>query len=77
MLINFQTTQKLLILLWTNRNRSIVRLSMRHRTRTSDYIIGTVLGIIFVVIVGKLWLVPWMSVWDILKVIVRSQVGWW
>ena len=50
---------------------------MRHRTRTSDYIFGTVLGAIFVVIVGKLWIVPWMSVWEILKVIVKSQVGWW
>ena len=33
-------------------------------------------GVIFVVIVGKLWIVPWMSIVEILKVIVRSQVGW-
>ncbi len=47
---------------------------MRHG-RTSDYIIGTLAGIILTVIVGKLWIVPDMTVWDILKVIVKSRVG--
>ena len=50
---------------------------MRHRTRTIDYIIGYVLGTIFVLIVGKLWIVPDMTIWDILKVVVKSRVGWW
>ena len=49
---------------------------MRHRTRTIDYIIGTVLGVVVVIIVGKLWLVPDMTVWEILKVVVKGQVGW-
>ena len=43
---------------------------------TRDEVIGIVLGIIFCVLVGKL-IVPWMSIVDILKVIVKSQVGWW
>ena len=49
---------------------------MRHRTRTSDYIIGTVLGVVVVIIVGKLKQ-PEASIIDILKFIVKSQVGWW
>ena len=63
-----------LFLLWANRNRSIVRFSMRH-TRTCDYILGAVLGIVFVVIVGKL-LHPDMPITDILKLIMRTQIGW-
>ena len=41
-----------------------------------DHILGTILGVIFVVAVGKLWIVPDMTVWEILKLIVKSQIGW-
>ena len=47
----------------------------RHRTRTSDYIM-TVLGVVMVIIAGKLKQ-PDASIIDILKFIVKSQVGWW
>lgn len=40
-----------------------------------DYILGTVLAVIFCLLVGKL-LHPDMSIVDIFKLIVRSQVGW-
>lgn len=46
------------------------------RIKTSEWALGTLLGVIFVVIVGKLWLVPDMTIWEILKVIVKSRIGW-
>ena len=64
-----------LFLLWANGNRSIVRLSMRDRIRTTDYIFGGLLGIIFVILVGKL-LHPDMPIVEILKIIVRSKIWW-
>ena len=41
-----------------------------------DYILGTSLGVVFCVVVGKLWLVPDMTIVEILKVILESQIGW-
>ena len=46
------------------------------RMKTSDYILGTFLGVICVLIVGKLWIVPDMTIVEILKIIVESQIGW-
>jgi len=41
-----------------------------------DSVAGWILGYVFVMIVGKLWLAPWMSWYDLLKFIVKSQIGW-
>ena len=41
-----------------------------------DYILGTILGIIFVIVVGKLWIVPEWTIIDILKFIVKVHTGW-
>jgi len=40
-----------------------------------DENIGFWAGIITVVIIGKCWIVPWMSIWEILWVAVKSQIG--
>ena len=45
------------------------------RMKTSDYILGTLLGVLVVIIVGKL-LHPDMPIIEILKIIVKSQIGW-
>ncbi len=44
--------------------------------KTRDYILGTSLGVVFCVTVGKLWLVPDMTVWEIIKLILKSQLWW-
>lgn len=45
------------------------------RMKTSDYMFGTLLGVLVVIIVGRL-LHPDMSILEILKIIVKSQIGW-
>ena len=41
-----------------------------------DSVAGWILGLVFCLVVGKCWLVTDMTVVEILKVIVESQVGW-
>ena len=42
-----------------------------------DYVIGTSLGIIFVVFVVKKWFAPDCTVLEILRFILRSRLWWW
>jgi len=48
----------------------------RDRIKTKDVIYGLILGIGVVVVVGKLWIFPGMSIWEIVKVVGREVVGW-
>jgi hypothetical protein len=42
-----------------------------------DRLAGRTLGVIFVVVMAKVWLAPDMSIWEILKIIVKGEIGWW
>ena len=48
---------------------------MLQSQKITDYILGTILGIIFVIIVGKLWILPSWTIIDILKFIVKVHTG--
>ena len=41
-----------------------------------DKLCGWSLGVVFVMVVGKCWIVPDMSIWEILRIIVENQIGW-
>ena len=41
-----------------------------------DRLAGWLAGVATVLFAGKLWLVPDLSIWEILKIIVKSQFWW-
>ena len=41
-----------------------------------DYVVGTLLGVVFCLVVGKMFLVPDWTVVEILKLIVDVHTGW-
>jgi hypothetical protein len=51
---------------------------MKIRLKTNirlDETLGAWAGIVVAVVVGKLWIVPWMGWWEVVKVVVGRLVG--
>ena len=40
-----------------------------------DSLCGWILGVVVVVIIGKVWIVSWMDWWEVLWVVVKGQIG--
>ena len=47
------------------------------RMKTSDYVLGTLAGIILTVFLGRMYIVPEKTVLEILIIVLKSQIPWW